>query len=305
MKSDRIEVDIEKINRESSENVYKLIDKGEEKYLDQVREITKEIKVFDKKIVLVSGPSSAGKTTTSEKIYHELKNLGVNSLVLNMDEFFFDIDSVPLREDGFADIESMIAVDVETIRKCLGEILTKGETFTPQYDFATHKRKKEWILRKFEKQEVIIMEGIHALNPKIIEGLELDKIYKVYVHCSTDFVFKKKKLFHARQLRLLRRIVRDERDRSVPVEDTLSLWGEVCKGEDKNIRPFKETADYMLNSTHFYEPLLYKDLLSQRFEKLKYLPEIAVFLEKFKLCATIPKRFVPKDSLLREFIGND
>lgn len=305
MKSDRIEIDIEKINREASENVYRLIDRGEERYLDQVRDIAKEIKLNEKKIVLVSGPSSAGKTTTSEKIFNELKNMGVNSLVLNMDEFFFDIDSVPLREDGFADIESMIAVDVATIRKCLGEILTKGETFTPQYDFFTHKRKKEWILRKFAKHEVIIMEGIHALNPKIIEGLELDKIYKVYVHCSTDFIFKKKKLFHARQLRLLRRIVRDERDRSVPVDETLNLWSEVCKGEDRNIRPFKETADYMLNSTHSYEPLLYKDLLSERFEKLKQLPEIEVFLEKFKLCATIPKRFVPKDSLLREFIGND
>lgn len=305
MDKDRIEVDIEKINKEASENVYKLIDKSEEKYLEQVRDIAKEIKLEDKKIVLVSGPSSAGKTTTSEKIYNELKNIGVNSLVLNMDEFFFDIETVPLREDGFADIESMIAIDIFTIRKCLGEILTKGETLTPQYDFITHKRKKEWLLRKFAKHEVIIMEGIHALNPEIIKGLNLEKIYKVYVHCSTDFIFKRKKLFHARQLRLLRRIVRDERDRSMPIEDTLKLWSEVCKGEDKNIRPYKDSADYCLNSTHFYEPLLYKDLLSEKFGKLKELPEIATFLEKFKLCSTISKRFVPKDSLIREFIGND
>jgi len=302
---ERIEVDIEEINKEASENVYRLIDKCEEKYLEQVKEVATEIKLNDKKIVLVSGPSSAGKTTTAKKIYEELKNIGVDSLVLNMDEFFFDIDTVPLREDGFADIESVIAIDVKTIRKCLDEILTKGETFTPQYDFVTHKRKKEWIFRKFAKHEVIIMEGIHALNPKIIEGLNLEKIYKVYVHCNTDFVFKKKKLFHARQLRLLRRIVRDERDRSVPVAQTLTLWSEVCKGEDKNIRPFKETADYFMNSTHSYEPLLYKDLLMERFGKMKGLPEIKVFLEKFKLCSTISKRFVPKDSLIREFIGEN
>ncbi len=303
MNTKRIEVDIEKINREASENVYRLIDKCEKAYLDNVQEIARQIKESDKKIVLVSGPSSAGKTTTAGKIYDELKKIGVNSLILNMDEFFFDLAAVPLRGDGFADIESIVAIDVSTIRKSLGEILTKGETFTPQYDFITHRRKKEWIFRKFAPHEVLIMEGLHALNPKIIEGLNVGKIYRIYVHCNTDFIFKRKKLFHARQLRLLRRIVRDERDRSTPVAQTLNLWKEVCIGEDKNIRPFKPMADFFLNTTHSYEPLLYKDLLSSQFEKLRNLPEIAMFLGKFRLCATVSKQFVPQESLLREFIG--
>jgi uridine kinase len=305
VESIRLKVDLEKINREASENVYKLIDNCEEKYLQQVREIAQKIKNEDRKIILISGPSSAGKTTTAGKIGKELKNIGVNSLVLSMDDFFFDMSTLPLRDDGYPDIESFVAIDVATVRKCLEEILTKGETLTPQFDFNTHKRKKEWIFRKFKKHEVIIMEGIHALNPKIIEGLNLDKIFKVYVHCDTDFFFKRKILFHARQVRLLRRIVRDERDRSVCASQTLKMWSEVCRGEDKNIRPYEHSANYFLNSCHDYEPLLYKSLLSAKFESMKDMPESAMFIEKFKLCSTITKNFVPEDSLLREFIGKD
>ncbi len=301
----RIEVDIEKLNTMTGENIYKFIAECEENYKGQTREIAREIKLTDKKIVLISGPSSAGKTTTAKKISEELKEIGINSLILNMDEFFFDMDTLPLREDGFADIESIVAIDVETIKKCLGEILTHGETHTPEYDFIAHKRKTEWVHRKFLKHEVIIMEGLHALNPTIIEGLNLDKIYKVYIHCNTDFNFKKKTLFHARQIRLIRRIVRDERDRNFSIEDTLKFWGEVCKGEDKYIKPFKDSADYFLNSTHTYEPMLYRDLLMQRFGEMKNLPEIMSFKDKFKPCASIPKDFVPKDSLLREFIGGN
>lgn len=303
MESTRITVDIDDINKKNSENIYKLVSRGEDAYIEQIREIANQISIYRKKVILMTGPSSAGKTTSSYKVQQELKKLNINSHVLNMDDFFRNLKDVPLLPDGKHDIEGIGALDVETIKKCLNEILTKGETKTPTFDFASHSRTDVWNDCKIEKNGVIIMEGIHALNPIISEGLDESKIYKIYVHCNTDFVFKKKILFYARELRFLRRLVRDERERNCPYEKTIATWDAVCEGEDKNIRPFKNTANYHLNSTHFYEPLLYKNLLLKNFEDKKTNPVIKKFINKFRKCATVSEEFVPSDSLIREFIG--
>ena len=304
MESTRLQINIDDINQKNSENVYKLIDRGESAYMEQIREIANQISIYKKKIILLTGPSSAGKTTTSYKIQQELKKLNINSHVLNMDDFFRPLKDVPLMEDGKPDIEGIGALDVECIKNCLNEILTKGETKTPTFDFASHSRTDVWKDCKIEKNGVIIMEGIHALNPILSEDLDADKIYKIYIHCNTDFVFKGKTIFYARELRFLRRMVRDERERSCTYEKTINTWDAVCAGEDKNIRPFKNNANYHLNSTHFYEPLLYKDLLLKKFEEKKDNPVIKKFIDKFRKCATVSKEFVPTDSLIREFIGD-
>lgn len=299
----RFNVDIDDINQKNSENVYKFISRGEDAYNEQIKDIATQISTLGKKIILISGPSSAGKTTSSYKIKKELEEIGINSYVLNMDDFFRDLDTVPLREDGEPDMEGIVALDVECVKSCLNDILTTGITKTPTFDFKTHKRTKVWNDCQVKPNEVIIMEGIHALNPQISEGLNEDKIYKVYVHCNTDFVFQGKVVIKARELRFLRRIVRDERERHTPFEETIELWNHVCDGEQKNIRPFKHTANFFLNTTHFYEPLLYKNLLLKEFEERKEIDMIKDFLEKFKLCSTVDEEFVPKDSLIREFIG--
>ena len=304
MQSERLKINIDDINQKNSENVYKLISRGEDAYIEQVREIANQVSIYGKKIVLITGPSSAGKTTSSFKIKQELDKLGISSHVLNMDDFFRPLKDVPLLPDGKHDIEGIGAVDVECIRSCLQDILTKGETQTPTFDFASHSRTDKWNKCQVAKNGVIIMEGIHALNPIVSEGLDNDKIYRVYVHCNTDFVFKKRVLIKARELRFLRRIVRDERERNCTYEKTISVWDDVCAGEDKNIRPFKQNANYHLNSTHFYEPLLYKDLLLTEFEKRKDNPVVKKFLQKFKACSTVSIDFVPSDSLIREFIGD-
>lgn len=299
----RVNIDIDDINQKNSENIYKFIDRGEDAYIGQIKEIANQIITYNKKIVLISGPSSAGKTTSSYKLKKELEDSGINAYVLNMDDFFRDLDTVPLREDGEPDMEGVVALDVECIKKCLNDILTTGVTRTPTFDFKTHKRTSIWNDCKVEPNEVIIMEGIHALNPKVYEGLDLEKIYKIYVHCNTNFVFQGKVVIKARELRFLRRIVRDERERHTPFEETIELWKHVCDGEEKNIRPFKYTADYFLNTTHYYEPLLYKNLLLKEFEERKEIDMIKDFLEKFKLCSAVDEEFVPKNSLIREFIG--
>lgn len=301
---ERLSVEIESINQKVNDNVYKLIERGENAYLDQVKIVAKNIKDNNKKIILLTGPSGAGKTTTSYKLQEQLKALGIGSYVLNMDDFFKDLDTVPLREDGEHDIEGIVALDVDTVKKCLNDILTTGKTMVPGFDFKTHKRKKKWKECSTSTSDVVIMEGIHALNPQICAGLDEKKIYKIYIHCNTDFTFNGKVLIEARELRLLRRLVRDELTRHVPVEQTLELWTHVCEGEDKNIRPHKKDANFFLNSAHFFEPQLYKALLLEDFEKMQEIPTIAKFLEKFKVLSFVDQSFVPKDSLVREFIGD-
>ena len=303
-KQERIRINVEDINRKNSENIYRFISRGEEAYNEQVVEIAENVKMQDKRIVLITGPSSAGKTTSSARICEELERLNLNSFVINMDDFFRDLDTVPLLPNGERDMEGIVALDTETIRKCLNDILTFGKTMLPQFDFKTHKRKLDWVECSLKNNEVVILEGIHALNPEISLGLDESKIYKVYVHCNTDFYYENKLFLQARELRLLRRIMRDERERHVPIEETLAVWKNVCEGEDKNIRPFKKNADYLLNSTLFYEPLLYKNELLDKFEKIKGNEKVNYFLEKFKVLSVVDKNLIPKLSVVREFIGN-
>lgn len=301
--SSRIKVNVEEINTKNSENVYKFISRGEEAYNEQIFDIAEQIKLQDKKIVLITGPSSAGKTTSSFKLCEELERQNLNSFVINMDNFFKDLDTVPFLPNGERDMEGIVALDTIAIKKCLMDILNFGKTMLPQFDFKTHKRKLDWQECNLKNNEVVILEGIHALNPEITSGLDEGKIYKIYVHCNTDFYYNNKLFLGARQLRLLRRIIRDERERHTSVDETLHLWQAVCTGEDKNIRPYKQNANFLLNSTLFYEPLLYKGILLEKFEKIKNNKEISNFLEKFKVLSVVDKKLVPKYSLVREFIG--
>ncbi len=299
----RIAINIEDINNKNSENVYRFVARGEGAFKEQITEIASCIKQNGKKIILICGPSSSGKTTSSRKISEELKEFGLQSCVMNMDNFFRDLDTVPKLENGKPDMEGIVALDVECVQKCLFDILKHGETMIPEFDFATHKRKLDWNLCKLKKNEILILEGIHALNPQISLGLDKSKIMKIYVHCNTDFFYENKLILPARDLRLLRRIIRDERDRHTPILQTIEMWDEVCLGEDKNIRPYKGQADYFLNSTHFYEPLLYKGMLLKELEKVADNPVASGFLRKFKCFSIIEPSFVPNDSLIREFIG--
>ena len=299
----RIKVNVEEINKKNSENVYRFISRGEEAYNEQIEDIAEQIKLNNKRIVLITGPSSAGKTTSSFKICEALEKLSFNTFVINMDNFFKDLDTVPFLPNGERDMEGIVALDTDTIKKCLNDILNFGKTMLPQFDFKTHKRKLDWVECNLKDNEIVILEGIHALNPEISSGLDESKIYKIYVHCNTDFYYNNQLFLGARQLRLLRRLIRDERERHTSAEETLLLWKAVCTGEDKNIRPYKKNADFLLNSTLFYEPLLYKGLLLEEFEKIKDNTQINYFLDKFKYLSVVEKTLIPKYSLVREFIG--
>lgn len=298
-----IKADLISINELSSQDPKALVRDGTKFYDDQIKEIAATILAGDKKVILISGASSSGKTTTSHILQNKLATLGISSFVISMDDFFVDMHTLPLREDGKHDIENLIALDTKAIVKCLGELLSKGETSIPQFDFVTHTRKKDWVHCKLHRNEVVLMEGLHALNPEIISGLDLDKIYRIYIYCGGEYTVHGRKYLDSRQIRLMRRMVRDERDRNAPLLETISMWGEVCKGEDNNVTPYIDLADYQLNTFHPFEVLLYKQDLQQGLAEIKDDKTAKTLLGKLKYVGYLPSKLVPSDSLLREFIG--
>ena len=298
-----ININVEEINELAKEDAKKVIELAENYYQNLLVDVAEKIDNLNVKILLISGPSSAGKTTTSFRLQEELKKHNIASHVLNMDDFFIDMDKIPLREDGEPDIESINALDVECIKKCLGEILDKNETKTPQFDFVTHSRLDTWVDCKLTGNEVIIMEGIHAHNPSIIDGLNSERIYKLYLDCDSKFFIKGEDTLSSREIRLLRRMVRDERDRGVDYLESIDMWDDVCNGEDKNILPYKSSANYVIDTVFSYELLLFKFVTENKFKAYKANKVIAKYLEIFENCGVINEDLVPDNSLLREFIG--
>lgn len=294
---------LEDVNEEARKDARSFVLGVEQSFNKEIHKIAEYIKHYGKKIVLIAGPSSSGKTTSSFVLQKELETLGISSHVLSMDNFFFDEDKIPLRKDGNHDIESIYALDVESIRNCLKEILEKGKTKTPQFDFINHVRKKTWKPFELEEKGVFIMEGIHGLNPKIVEGLDLTHIFKLYLNCETSFSFKGKVVLAADDLRFLRRVIRDVHDRNVPPMKTLEMWPEVQKGERVYIRPYKKTANYKLNTVHLYEPLVYKDIFLDKLKEITRKKGFKVYRKLFKFCERIKRNLVPKESIIREFIG--
>ncbi len=274
----------------------------EGKYKNQLIDIASNIVKYKRRIILMAGPSASGKTTSSYLLQNELSKLGVSSHVINMDDFFLDMDTIPTI-DGKPDIEGIGALDVETIKNCLGEILLNGKTRTPSFDFATHKRREEWTDVYLHNNEVVLMEGIHALNPCIIEGLDNSKIHRVYVHCSADYIRNDAQILCGRDIRLMRRMVRDARDRDCLPSDTLSLWADVCRGEEKNIAPFINRADQFLNTSHAFEPMLYRRIIND----IKDIDNLSFNLLKQRLLffTEIPTSVVSQGSVIREFIGKE
>lgn len=300
----RFAVEIDTINEKATEDPKKMVARGEEAYANQVEQIVDGILEQGSRIILVAGPSSAGKTTSAYKIKEGLIKRGKVAFVMSMDDFFFDDDKVPFNELGERDIENLCALDVECVKSCLADILANKKTMFPQFDFIAHARKEEWIPCDLGEEGILVMEGIHALNPVFTEGFEdPSKIYRVYVHCNTNFCYNDVPHLPARMLRLIRRIIRDERDRGVPVIETIERWNAICKGEDKNIRPFKGLANYRLNSSHFYEPGLYKEEMLENLKDAKRNGLANEICERLQPFVVVKEKLVPKNSLVREFIG--
>lgn len=258
------------------------------------------------KIVLMAGPSSSGKTTTSRKLCMYLESFGLHPKVLSMDDYFVDREDTPLDENGKPDYECLEAIDMKLFDQQIGDLLKNKEVKIPTYNFALGEKEYK-LTMQMKEQDILVIEGIHALDNKILTNIPRDKKYKIYISALTELNMDDHNRVSTTDNRLLRRIIRDNRTRNYPVEHTLKMWDSVRRGEEKYIFPFQDDADFTFNSALIYEigvlktyvePLLYSvPSDSEYYEEAKRL------LNFLRLFLPIPADAIPQDSILREFIG--
>lgn len=258
------------------------------------------------KIVLLAGPSSSGKTTTCKKLALCLKNCGLTPMMISMDDFFVEREDTPLDKNGQPNFECLEAIDLELFNNTMNQLMNYEETILPTYNFLTGKKEFD---RKVQIKEgdILLIEGIHCLNPEILKNVESSKKCSVYLSALTELNIDRHTRISTTDNRLLRRIVRDNRTRGYNVENTLKHWQKVREGEENYIFPFQDTADYTINTAMIYEigvlkiyaePLLYSvDINSP------YYGDAERLIKFLKVFLPIPSDEVPQDSVLREFIG--
>lgn len=304
-------VTVGEINERASENPADFVAQSEKFYSEQLEEVAKIIKSSNGsyKMILLCGPSSSGKTTSAHKLVGKLNEIGVKSSVVSMDNFFLGIANYNLRPDGKPDMESIETLDTEYMNQCLKELLDKGESDFPVFDFKSQQRITGAEKISVSEGEIIVMEGIHALNPLIIKGIPTDKIFRMYVSVRTKFVDEQgDDVLRPSEIRLVRRMIRDTLFRGYPIKETIEYWNYVLESERKYIDPFRDDVDFKMDTTIDYEVCTWHRLLHdilaegdwEEFKKYSFMNNILSGLMKFSELST---DLIKKDSLLREFIG--
>lgn len=255
---------------------------------------------------MLTGPSASGKTTTANKLAAALRSRGCLSRVVSLDNFYKNLDEYPRLPDGSKDYENITALDVNEIRRCLADILEKGETELPEFDFVTETRKQQRVHLALPGG-VCIIEGIHALNPELVSTLPRGSAYKIYAGLREEYSYRGQRVIPTRDIRLARRMMRDCKFRGHSLEKTLGMWGGVCAGEDKFIKVFKAEADLLLDTSFSYEICLLAafmaPLAGQLPEEHPQCEQLNALAGRFALVDTLSEALVPQNSMLREFLG--
>lgn len=291
----------------STGKVEELIRISETKQSNELLQLAEKIyNNKDLKIVLLAGPSSSGKTTTSKKLCMFLRSFGVNPAVISMDDYFVEREETPLNEEGKPDYECLEAVDLKLFDNQIEKILKGEEVVTPTYNFLTGNKEYNNKI-KLGNSDVLVIEGIHALDKRVLTNISKNKIFRIYISALTELNIDNHNYISTTDNRLLRRIIRDNKTRGHGVQKTISTWPDVRSGEEKYIFPYQDNADYTFNSALIYEigvlktyaePLLYAvDPSDSCYEEAKRLINFLGFF------LPIPADAIPKDSILREFVG--
>lgn len=263
-----------------------------------------------KKIVMMSGPSSSGKTSSSLRIAQQARVLGLNPKVIELDNYFVNRENTPVDKDGKPDFEALEAMDVKFLNSQLCDLLAGKEIELPTFDFSKGCRTFNGKKMKLEANDMLFMEGIHALNPALTPDIDQDRIFHVYISALSSLPGGEKVHSSTTDKRLLRRIVRDNRVRGISPEENILRWPSVRRGETKNIFPFEEKANVVFNSSTLYDlPLLkyYAEPLlcgisvsSPAYSKAQSLLK---FLEVVQPLKPAEIAAIPPTSIMREFIG--
>lgn len=275
----------------------------------KIGKIAENIAKQQKKIVMIAGPSSSGKTTFSHRLSIELMVQGLKPHPIAADDYFKDREHTPKDENGEYDFECLEAIDVEQFNKDMTDLLAGKEVKMPSFNFKTGKREYKGKTLKLGDEDILVIEGIHGLNDKFSASLPKESKFKIYISALTQLNIDDHNRIHTTDLRLLRRMVRDARTRGSSAEDTLARWASVRRGEEKNIFPFQEGADEMFDSSLVYELAVLKQyaepLLFGIPTDSPYYSEANRLLKFLDYFLTMPSDNVPKNSLVKEFIGGN
>lgn len=259
------------------------------------------------KLILISGPSSSGKTTFSKRLSIQLMTNGLKPYPISLDDYFVNRDNTPLDENGNHDFESLYAVDLPFFKEQLDTILKGGEVELPKFNFTSGLREKSGTKFRMDNNTILILEGIHALNPELTPNIPSENKYKIYVSALTTILLDKHNYIPTTDNRLLRRIIRDYKYRGSSAEATISRWPSVRAGEDKWIFPYQENADAMFNSALLFELAVIKDHIEPILRKVpNSCPEYSEahrLLHFLSYFVSIQDTELPPTSLLREFLG--
>ena len=262
------------------------------------------------RIVFIAGPSSSGKTSTSKRLALQCRILGLNPKVIELDNYFVERDRTPRDENGEFDFEALGAMDLDLLGRHLNDLLDGKEVEIPRFDFKEGRKYFEGNFMRLLEKDILIMEGIHALNPAMIPGVDQSKVFRVYASALTSLSIDENNNISTSDNRLLRRMIRDNRTRGIIPEETIMRWQSVRRGENRNIFPYQENADAVFNSAHIFElPVLkyYAEPLLRRISPLSPAYTEAYRLLKFLdyIVAMTPEEMaaIPPTSILREFIG--
>ena len=273
----------------------------------KLHKITDEIVERGSKLVLIAGPSSSGKTTTSKRIAIQLMACGLHPHTLSTDNYFVNRVDTPLDEHGVYDFECIEAVDTAFFNQQMNQLLNGEEVELPRYDFPSGERKFEGKKLKIGSDDVIILEGNHALNPILSRQIPEDKKYRIYVSTLTTIALDDHNYVPTEDIRLLRRLLRDFRYRGYTALETIRRYPSVSRGEEKWIFPFQETADATFNSALLYELNVIREqvmpILEQVSEREPEYSEASRLRKFLRYFLPVPARQVPPTSLLREFSG--
>lgn len=281
-----------------------LQEKNFAKVADQIH---RRVEATGTRLVLIAGPSSSGKTTFSKRLEIQLRVLGLRPEVISLDNYFVERDKTPRDENGEYDFESIDALSVDDFNRDMNDLLDGKEVAMPKFSFQSGTRSYDGTKIKLQENSVLVVEGIHALNPVLTAHIEARLKFKIYASALTTLAIDDMTVVHTTDNRILRRMVRDHNYRGRTAQHTLAFWPSVRRGEDRHIFPYQEQADVMFNTSLFFELSILKNhveplLLSVPANSQEY-PEALRLLKFLDYFVDIPDRELPPTSILREFLG--
>lgn len=292
----------------------KLIQMAEDLHVAQIEDLAEKIALSGKRVALIAGPSSSGKTTFSGRLIEAIERhekAGQKPLYLGTDDFFVEREDAPRDKKGEFDFEGLAAMDVELFTASINDLLAGKKADIPRFDFLTGKKVFGERFEKLHPNQIIVVEGIHALNRKMSKGIDNTEKFKIYISPLTQLNIDDHNRVPSTDIRLLRRMLRDYRTRGYAPRDTFKIWPKVRQGESVNIFPYNSEADEVFNSTLLYELPVIRKYAEPLLEEIRpgeemygYAKWLLYFLRFFRPLSDEEEAFIPKESILREFIGD-